>query len=248
MSTLRELHKLACLDSLGLQLLVARKPLPGAAPSAPRAVVARRTAVERAAVPAERAQPPASSPTAISPAAVVSGSAGAADSPVPRPEASREAPAPAPANRAQAAARAPDPGIPRFHLAAVVAGGCLWLEPLAGPELEQEPLKLIRAMAFALQRKQESPQVTRFDWPLHSNRQLDLSAAAAAAALTGFVVRQVQDRQCRALVLLGQAAGEHLLQPELDGVPIVLLPATGELLASPQRKREAWQALAALGN
>lgn len=127
-----------------------------------------------------------------------------------------------------------------------MAGGCLWLEPLAGPELEREPLQLIRAMAFALQRKQESPQVIRFDWPLHSNRQLDLSAGAAAAALTGFVVRQVQDRQCRALVLLGQAAGEHLLQPELDGVPIVLLPATEELLANPQRKREAWLALTAL--
>lgn len=140
-----------------------------------------------------------------------------------------------------------DTGIPRFHLAAVVAGGCLWLEPLAGPEPAPERLQLIRAMAFAVGRKQETPQVTRFDWPLHSNRQLDLSAAAAAAALTGFVLRQVQERQCRALVLLGQAAGEHLLQPQLDGVPIVLLPATGELLAAPQRKREAWQALAALG-
>jgi hypothetical protein len=127
-----------------------------------------------------------------------------------------------------------------------VAGGCLWLEPLAGPELEREPFQLIRAMAFALQRESDSPQVTRFDWPLHSNRQLDLSASAAAAALTGFVRRQVHDRHCRALVLLGQAAGEHLLQPELDAVPIVLLPNTRDLLTQPHRKREAWQALAAL--
>lgn len=218
MSTFHELHKLACLDALGLQLLVAKKPLPGAAPSAPRLYIA-----------------PASAPA---PAA-----------PVPRLDARSKPSSPAPGPRAQATdAQAQDIGVPRFHLAAVVAGGCLWLEPLAGPELEQEPLQLIRAMAFALGRKQETPQVTRFDWPLHSNRQLDLSAGAAAAALTGFVLRQVQERQCRALVLLGRAAGEHLLQPELDGVPIVLLPATEELLAHPQRKREAWQALAALGN
>lgn len=156
-------------------------------------------------------------------------------------------PGSAPATRVPAQESPPrDTGIPRFNLAAVVAGGCLWLEPLAEPALAPERLQLIRAMAFALVRKQENPQVTRFEWPLHSNRQLDLSAGAAAAALTGFVLRQVQDRQCRALVLLGPAAGEHLLQPELDGVPIVLLPATGELLATPQRKREAWQALAAL--
>lgn len=200
MSTLRELQKLACLQSLGLQLLVAKRPLPGAAPSVPSVDIGNKV------------------------------------------------PGPAPAIRPQVAeARGPEAGIPAFHLAAVVAGGCLWLEPLAGPELEQEPLQLIRAMAFALQRKPESPQVTRFDWPLHSNRQLDLSAGAAAAALTGFVLRQVQDRRCRALVLLGQAAGEHLQQPELDAVPIVLLPATAELLAHPQCKREAWQALAALG-
>lgn len=137
--------------------------------------------------------------------------------------------------------------MPAFQLAAVVAGGCLWLEPLEGGEPAPESLQLIRAMAFAMKRKQESPQVTRFIWPLHSNRQLDLSAGAAAAALTGFVLRQLQDRQCRALVLLGPAAGEHLLQPELDAVPIVLLPSTRELLTTPQRKREAWQALAALG-
>ena len=47
--------------------------------------------------------------------------------------------------------------------------------------------------------------------------------------------------------MLGPDAGEHLLQPELDGVPIVRLPAATELLSRPQSKRDAWQALAALG-
>ncbi|MFU8765136.1 MAG: hypothetical protein ACNA7T_11450 [Haliea sp.] len=214
MSTLRELQKLACLESLGLQLLVAKSPLPGAAPSVPR------LALRAPAAPAT----------------------------MPRLDVGRKVPGPvSEAGQLAAEVNSPVAGLPAFHLAAIVAGGCLWLEPLPGPELEQEPLQLIRAMAFALQRRPDSPQVTRFDWPLHSNRQLDLSAAAAAAALTGFVLRQVQDRQCRALVLLGQAAGEHLLQPQLDGVPIVLLPATQELLAQPHSKRKAWQALALLG-
>tara|TARA_R110002110_G_scaffold110071_4_gene274379 strand:+ start:4816 stop:5532 length:717 start_codon:yes stop_codon:yes gene_type:complete len=237
MSTSRELHKLACLDALGLQLLVAKRPLPGAAPSAPRVAIARAAVAPRSGQPSPGSRP------AIAPA-----SAAAPAAPAPRLDVRSKTSRPAPATREQATGAAtPDAGIPRFHLAAVIAGDCLWLEPLAEPELAPERLQLIRAMAFALARKPETPQVTRFDWPLHRNRQLDLSAGAAAAALTGFVLRQVQDRQCRALVLLGQAAGEHLLQPELDGVPIVLLPATGELLAAPQRKREAWQALAALG-
>jgi len=212
---------------------VAKKPLPGAAPSAPRVLVARATA------PPGSPQPAVSAPAAA-PAAVA---------PIPRLDMASKSRTPTPATEVQSAATgSPDTDIPAFHLAAVVAGGCLWLEPLAGSELAPEPLQLIRAMAFALQRKQESPQVTRFAWPLHSNRQLDLSAGAAAAALTGFVLRQVQDRHCGALVLLGPSAGEHLLQPQLDGVPIVLLPATGDMLARPQSKREAWQALAALGS
>lgn len=236
MSTHRELQKLACLDSLGLQLLVAKRPLPGAAPSAPRV---RLTAAEAPV----RQHFAASPPPPGSVAAAAPARAAASPVMVPRPETGRKVPEPA----LVAETHAQEAGSPAFHLAAIVAGGCLWLEPLAGPELGQEPLQLIRAMAFALQRRPDSPQVTRFDWPLHSNRQLDLSAAAAAAALTGFVLRQVQDRHCRALVLLGQAAGEHLLQPQLDGVPIVLLPATQELLAQPHSKRKAWQALALLG-
>lgn len=242
MSSLRELQKLACLESLGLELLVAKRPLPGAAPSVPRVAL-------RAAVPPVREQQPASPPPAIAGAAPAPGHAPAPAVAIPRVDIGSKVPGPAPATPPQVAEkRSPETGIPAFHLAAVVAGGCLWLEPLAGPELAPEPLQLIRAMAFALQRKPVSQEVTRFDWPMHNNRQFDLSAGAAAAALTGFVLRQVQERQCRALVLLGRSAGEHLLQPELDGVPIVLLPATAELLANPQRKREAWQALAALGD
>jgi hypothetical protein len=229
MSTVRELQKLACLEALGLQLLVARKPLPGAAPSVPRVALSAAAPIRQQSPARPLAERSLTDTAPIGPSPVS----------VPRQEADRTS---APAPEVQPSER----GFPAFHLAAIVAGGCLWLEPLAGPELEQAPLQLIRAMAFALQRRPEDPQVTRFDWPLHSNRQLDLSAAAAAAALTGFVLRQVHDRRCRAIVLLGQAAGEHLLQPELDGVPMVLLPATQDLLAQHHSKREAWQALATM--
>ncbi len=239
MSTVRELHKLACLDALGLQLLVARKPLPGAAPSVPRVKMVRTAAVP------ESGPPSAPSPVAGGPGSVSHVSAAQSAVSVPRLDVGRKAPRPAAASRVQVA-DAPT-GVPALHMAAVVTGGCLWLDPLSGSEPEPERLQLIRAMAFALVRRQETPQLTRFDWPVHSNRQLDLSASAAAAALTGFVLRQVQDRGCRALVLLGPDAGEYLLQPELDGVPIVRLPATAELLSRPQSKLDAWRALAALG-
>ncbi|QIB66377.1 hypothetical protein [Kineobactrum salinum] len=145
-----------------------------------------------------------------------------------------------------ASSRAAAQSVPEFHMAAVVAGDCLWLEAVnaGGPAAEQ--IQLIQAMAFALSGRQETARLTRFDWPLHQNRQLDLGEAAAATALTSFVLRQLQEKQCRALVLLGATSGERLLPVELEAVTTVSLPATAEMLAQPLRKREAWEALAVL--
>jgi hypothetical protein len=124
---------------------------------------------------------------------------------------------------------------------AIVAGGCLWLQPVKGPELPAEQLQLIRAMAFAhtVRRggeREAAPLATR----------LDLGGEAAAAALTGFVLRQLRDKGCHCLVLLGAHAGQYLLQPELDAVPTVRLPDSAEMIAEPALKRDAWLALAAL--
>jgi hypothetical protein len=120
-----------------------------------------------------------------------------------------------------------------------------------GGDLSADELQLLRALGFARtvrvgDRREGLPPPTRFDWPLHNNRQLDLGEQAAAAALTGFVLRQLRDRGCHGLVLLGERAGQHLLQAELDGVRTVRLPACAEMLAEPALKRDAWLALLAL--
>jgi hypothetical protein len=233
----RDLHKLACLEPLGLQLLVARRVLPGAAPSVPRVPVVWRS---EAAAPALADAPVA--------AEAVSTTDRAAASPSLAPS--------APAKRAPTTVPAPTPkpvAAPAvaFSVVAIVAGGCLWLQPANGPEVPAEQLQLIRAMAFAhtMRRggeREAAPLATRFDWPLHTNRQLDLGEEAAAAALTGFVRRQLRDKGCHCLVLLGAHAGQYLLQPELDTVPTVRLPDSAEMIAEPVLKRDAWLALAAL--
>lgn len=233
MSVTRELNKLAYFDGLGLQLLVAKYPLPGAAPSAPGLAWPPR---KRAPTAVPRSQAQASPEPAAAPTAPAG---------MPRLETASTSPTAAP-SPAASARPAGAQLVPEFHMAAMMAGDCLWLESVTAQGPAAEQVQLIQAMAFALSGRQESARLTRFDWPLHQNRQLDLGEAAAATALTSFVLRQLQEKRCRALVLLGPSSGERLLSSELETVVTVSLPATAEMLAQPLRKREAWEALAAL--
>ncbi|HEY7776718.1 MAG TPA: hypothetical protein VIC02_09265 [Kineobactrum sp.] len=225
-----EIDKLAYLDALGLELLVAIRPLPGAAPSAPRSAVHEPVVVAGAGAGAVK-------PVPVQP-----------ESQMPRIDTHKAPAVPAapgqPVPAAPAAAKVREPA---FHMAAVVVGGCLWLDTLQAPTLPPAQLKLIQAIAYAVSGRHDQPRVTHFDWPLHGNHLLDLGPGAAAAALTSFVQRQLQQHQCRGLVLLGQGSAEHLQGAELPGVVTVAVPmGTAELLAQPLRKREAWQALEAL--
>ncbi|WP_290741516.1 hypothetical protein [Haliea sp.] len=235
MATQRDLHKLACLEPLGLQLLVAHRTLPGAAPSPPRVSVQRGNPVlapqyQPAELPERRVPPspviPAVAPPAASPRRPASAAVHSAARPVGAPAVT-------------------------FSIVSTVAGGCLWLQAVDSGDLPTDELQLIRAMGFARgvragDRREGLSPPTRFDWPMHTNRQLDLGEEAAAAALTGFVLRQLRDRDCHGLVLLGERAGQYLLQPELDGVRTVRLPACAEMIAAPALKRDAWLALLAL--
>lgn len=226
MSTNHEIDKLAYLDALGLELLVAIRPLPGAAASAPRSAVPEPVVVAPAVEPAP-VQPEAQIPRVDTRKV---------------PTAHRAPGEPVPATPAAARVREP-----AFHMAAVVVGGCLWLDTLPAPTLPTAQLKLIQAMAHAVTGRYDQPTVTRFDWPLHGNRELDLGPGAAAAALTSFVQRQLQQHQCRGLVLLGQGSAERLQGAQLPDIVVVAVPlGTAELLAQPLRKREAWQALESL--
>ena len=54
------------------------------------------------------------------------------------------------------------------------------------------------------------PEVAQFDWPIHTNQQLDLGEEAARASVAGFVDRRLGEHGCRGLVLLGQACVQRV--------------------------------------
>lgn len=157
---------------------------------------------------------------------------------------------PGPAAREAAPAATPVAGPPRFSLAAMVCGGCLWLEELEGVPLAREQVQLVQAMAHALGRATggESaspsgtvrPQVELFDWPIHNNRQLDQGEDAARAGVAGFVGRRLEQHGCRGLVLLGQRCATRLPLEQLGDVLIGTAPGTAAMLADPALKRRAW--------
>lgn len=121
----------------------------------------------------------------------------------------------------------------------------MWLEDLGDEALATEQLQLVVAIARALEHgagEAAEPAVTQFDWPLHDNRQLDLGADEAAAALSSFLGRRLHERACVELMCLGQAAAERVAPLALS-CPVRHLPATKALLRDPLRKRELWREL-----
>lgn len=141
---------------------------------------------------------------------------------------------------------APPPAKPvRFSLVVVRSADFLWLEALVGAGMSVPQRQLLGAMAAAVEGSATELQEMPFDWPLHDNPQLDRSAEAAGAALDGFLRRQLEERPCRAICLLGSDAPLGLV-PENLGIPLLWLPATREMLEDPLHKREAWRVLAPL--
>ncbi|GAB3288969.1 hypothetical protein [Parahaliea aestuarii] len=215
----------AYLAALGIDCHVSRRDLPGAAPS--------RRHVIQAAVPAA----PEPAPTAAE--ALVPADVGA----MLRNPSATPVPPPAAANEKIEPQRALSPPVARFTLCAVFAGHWLWLESLPRAVLGRDQVKLIGAMAQALGAG-GTPQVARFDWPPHNNRQLDLGEAAAQAALHSFLERQLDERGCRALIVLGEGALRHLGAARPAGAECVVAPAgSADMLADPGLKRGVWDAI-----
>jgi hypothetical protein len=133
-------------------------------------------------------------------------------------------------------------GITRFRIAAIQAGGWLWLEDLGDMPLAQEQVQLIAAMATAVCAGGGKPVVAQFDWPMHNNQQLDLGPEAATVSLGSFVERQLTDGQCAGLVLLGETVGPRL-PSNLNCPHRVALPGTRAMLDDPALKRRAWAGL-----
>ena len=143
--------------------------------------------------------------------------------------------------------------VPRFSLVAIVAGQWLWLEELApGMPLTTEQVQLVQSMAHALVLHGEprmaaalaaaQPRVAQFDWPIHTNQQLDLGAQAARASVAGFVSRRLEQQESRGLVLLGRSCAQWVPLQELD-ILTVSTASSAEILAQPTLKRAVWRDL-----
>ncbi|MEE4279576.1 MAG: hypothetical protein V2I82_14000 [Halieaceae bacterium] len=265
-----EIRRLRSLQALGITALVARRPLPGAAPSQ-RLRLRQPPAAQPAgvaALPAPDRRGPATQPetptiSASKPRAPIAAAAALRESLKASPARPPDAAASV-AGREVRASRGRTDTLPpsasggatdgaavavseRFTLAVVAVAGRLWVEDLAEGVLAREQLELIRAMGAALLHPtllESAPAVTQFDWPLHGNRQLDLGEAEAAATLTSFLSRQLDALELSEVIVLGEAAARRLRSIRLAAARREL-PSTRELLAEPLRKREAWSLLRA---
>jgi len=226
----RAVGRHAYLEALGIDTYVPRRQPPGAAPS--RCVGATGT-------PAPAASASASGESRGHRNALLRDSPGVSPPPAPVLDDmadGKAGSAPAPVAAVPAAAC-------RLNLAVICAGRWLWLEDLEGRPLATEQVQLLRAMAYALAfaggAGPPEAGISHFDWPVHNNRQLDNSEAAAKASLTAFLERRLQRGGCDGIVLLGEAC-QSLVSTETLNVPVVATVSTAQMLARPALKRRAW--------
>jgi len=224
-----EMRRSVYLQAMGIDAYVSRSQVPGAAET-------RRLAIVRAA-PSPMLRPEAASPMAM-----------------PHIETGRAVPV----RTIVAAQPAPGNLPPRFSLAAITCGGWLWLEELEGASVAPEQLQLVQAMAEALgtaasrgdgDSARGGPSratATQFDWPIHSNQQLDQGEDAARASLAAFIRRKLEQPGCNGLVLLGSRCEARVPLAQLDCARLARTAGTAEMLRNPLVKKQAWRDLMSL--
>lgn len=241
---MHELDRLAYLEALGTQSYVSRGQLRGAAPS-------HRLAIVRVPVSASPAIPRIDLEVDLAPAAPPT----------------RRPPAPTTAKPEIV----PQPA-PRFSLAVIIAEGWLWLEELGEGVLAREQVQLVQAMGRALARIEGGakvgareatdgrapserahpggdsgrPEITQFNWPIHTNRQLDIGPDAARSSLAGFIQRKLDERACRGLVVLGEDCAARVPLDQLSDRRLCCTASTTSMLQDPQLKRRVWSELQTL--
>lgn len=231
---MNELGRMKYLDAMGIDSYVSRAQLPGAAPT--RRLVIVPSAVAAASSPSPTVVLEREDTVELS--AVMPG--------IPRIDEPPGKQAVAPAQVAPAARPAAKAETVRFSLAAIFVGGIAWVEELDDRPLAREQVQLVHAMAQAVSGDPAKPEVTQFDWPMHSNHQLDQGVEAAQASVVGFLQRQVEQRKCRGLVLLGKACTGRLPRTQLGGIATVETQSTLAMLRDPACKRQVWMDLQAL--
>lgn len=252
---MNELRRMAYLDALGIDSYVSRRQLPGAAASRRVVIVSKSRTADS--IPAGNMS--AGNVTGVPTAAPMQHQSTPG---IVWPE--RNVGARTERN-ADSVVHSTQPvvSVPRFTLTTIVAGEWLWLEELAGLPLTSEQVQLVQSMAQALLVKlalrdaarspgaaRESaarpgaarPDIMQFDWPIHSNRQLDQGEEAARAGVAGFLVRRLEQHGCRGLVMLGQTGAARVAVEQL-GVTAVCTASSADMLAMPALKRQAWRDL-----
>ena len=227
---MHELRRMVYLDALGVDSYVSRAQLPGAAATRRLAIVTASKTQQLAAAtaPEPRRVAPNSEPALVAQSACAAEGTLDVSAPLQRGE-----------------------PVPRFSLTAIVAGDWLWLEELAGP-LTTDQVRLVQSMAQALLLCHQSPggevkpavqpEVAQFDWPIHTNQQLDLGEEAARASVAGFVDRRLGEHECRGLVLLGDACAQRVRRQQISLVTVDTM-SSAEILAQPALKRQVWRDL-----
>lgn len=229
---MNELQRLAYLQAMGTDAYVSLRQLPGAAAT-------RRIAIMRT------PPPPPARPVAGrgGDTAKKGGTKSSPARTIPRP--GPAAPATAPAAVAVSSAS----GMPsRFSLATVSCGGWLWLEELEAAPFTAQQLQLVQGMAFALGlvasgESETRPEVTQFDWPMHSNPQLDQGQESARAGAAGFIRRKLEQLGGRGLILLGSNVEARVALDQLDCASVARTASTAAMLRDPLLKRQAWRDL-----
>lgn len=223
----RELTRRRYLDAMGITCYLARAALPGAAP-------AQRLAVQQSASPPQPTTATAAAPRVRS-APAATQLANLVGSPA--------SPAPEQAQPEGVGQKVASQGGTQFSLAVLFAGGLAWLEDLQGGALARDQVDLVQAMARAVSGSAELAGSVQFDWPPHRNPQFDLGPEAASASLAGFLGRQVEQRQCRGIVLLGEGHTTLVPADQFPSLRVVSTLSSADMLADPSLKRRVWQDL-----
>jgi hypothetical protein len=231
---MNEIRRMAYLDAMGIAAYVSRAHLPGAAVTRRLAIVPNRaTAVLAASMAAPAAAAVDLAPSNVAPQ-------------VPRIDSAARKPQPSPVT---ASTPPLQNEVSRFSLIAIVTGGWLWLEDMDGMPLAREQVQLVQAMAQTLagvdmpSSAVAGPEIAQFDWPIHTNQQLDLGEEAALASVAGFVGRKLEQQRCRGLVLLGDKCAGRVPLAQLDCARAVSTVSSAQMLQNPQLKKQAWRDL-----
>jgi hypothetical protein len=226
---MHELKRRAYLDAMGIATYVSRVALPGAAATTKLVVVRRAEPAGGVVSGAEFVPPdkPANEPVRLA----------NVDLGAPPAKPRRD-------NPPRAAGKLPVAPVVEFGITALVTGNWLWLEELPLQQaLMRNQVLLVQSMARVLGWGEGGPDVSPFNWPIHTNSQLDLGVEAARASLGGFISRKLGEHQCRGLVVLGDQCQRWLPTGQLEVKHQLCTVSTAAMLRDPQLKKQAWRDL-----